>query len=103
MALPIGISLILAAALTVAGPVSSCWAQGIDLTQGGPIQITSQDGIEWRQAEQMVIAKGDAKAVRGTVTVTGDRLIAWYRRKGGANAAQPVVKGWKRKAAGYRR
>ncbi len=93
MVLTVGISLFLAAALTVAGPVSSCRAQGIDLTQGGPIQITSQDGIEWRQGEQMVIAKGDAKAVRGTVTVTGDRLIAWYRRKGGANAAQPVAAG----------
>ena len=51
-------------------------AQGIDLTQGGPIQITAQDGIDWRQAEQVVIAKGDAKAVRGNVTVTADRLLA---------------------------
>jgi len=87
------IKLILATVLTVAGPATACWAQGIDLTQGGPIQITAQDGIEWRQAEQMVIAKGDAKAVRGTVTVTGDRLIAWYRRKGGSSAAQPVAAG----------
>jgi lipopolysaccharide export system protein LptA len=62
-------------------------AQGIDFTQGGPIQITAQDGIEWRQAEQIVIARGDAKAVRGNVTVTADRLLAWYRRKGGAAGA----------------
>ena len=65
-------------------------AQGIDLTQGGPIQITSKDGIEWRQAEQVVIAKGDAKAVRGNVTVTADRLLAWYRKKANATTAQRV-------------
>ncbi len=64
-------------------PIGVAKGQGIDLTQGGPIQITAQDGIEWRQAEQVVIAKGDAKAVRGNVTVTADRLLAWYRRKGG--------------------
>ena len=69
--------------------VTHAGAQGIDLTQGGPIQITSRDGMEWRQAEQEVIANGDAKAVRGGTTVTGDRLIAWYRHKGPPGAAQP--------------
>jgi lipopolysaccharide export system protein LptA len=68
-------------------------AQGIDLTQGGPIQITAQNGIEWRQTEQVVIAKGDAKAVRGAVTVTADQLIAWYRRKAGAGPNQPPAGG----------
>jgi lipopolysaccharide export system protein LptA len=71
--------------------ISEARAQGIDLTQGGPIQITAQDGIEWRQADQVVIAKGDAKAVRGNVTVTADRLLAWYRRKGGDPAAGQAV------------
>jgi lipopolysaccharide export system protein LptA len=59
-------------------------AQPIDLSHGGPISITSVDGIEWRQADHEVIARGDAKAVRGNVTVTADRLIAWYRKKAGA-------------------
>ncbi|MCL2427635.1 MAG: LptA/OstA family protein [Alphaproteobacteria bacterium] len=41
----------------------------------------------------MVIARGNARAVRGNVTVTGDRLIAHYRKKAnppapGANAQQ---------------
>ena len=66
-------------------PLLGCgpaFGQGIDLTQGGPIQVTARDGLEWRQAEQMVTAKGDAKAVRANATVTADRLIAWYRRKG---------------------
>ena len=56
-------------------------AQGIDMTKGGPIEVTSRDGMEWRQNEQVIIAKGDAKAVRGAVTVTADELIAHYRKK----------------------
>lgn len=57
------------------------FAQQLDLTHGGPIDITASEGIEWRQAEQQVIARGDAKAIRGNVTVTADRLTAWYRKK----------------------
>jgi lipopolysaccharide export system protein LptA len=63
--------------------------QQLDLSHGGPIDITARDGIEWRQAEREVIASGDARAVRDKVTVTADRLIAWYRRKAGADATQP--------------
>lgn len=80
-----------AAALAVAalpiqiGPVR---AQQLDLTHGGPIDITARDGIEWRQVEQQVIARGDARAIRGNVTVTADRLTAWYRKK---NAGTPAV------------
>jgi lipopolysaccharide export system protein LptA len=53
--------------------------QGIDLSQGGPVDITATDGIEWRQAEQVVIARGNARAVRGNVAVDADRLLARYR------------------------
>lgn len=62
-------------------------AQPLDLTHGGPITITARDGIEWRQAEQEVIARGQAVAVRGNVTVTADRLIAFYRKKAPAPGA----------------
>ncbi|GAC1343260.1 MAG: hypothetical protein NVSMB18_18700 [Acetobacteraceae bacterium] len=64
-------------------------AQGLDLSKGGPIEVTSRDGIEWRQNEQVVIARGDARAVRGDVTVIADTLIAHYRRKAGG--ATPAV------------
>ena len=57
------------------------WAQGIDMSKGGPIEVTASDGIEWRQNEQVVIARGDARAVRGDVTVMADTLIAHYRKK----------------------
>jgi lipopolysaccharide export system protein LptA len=52
-----------------------------------PIQITASQGIEWRQADQEVIATGNAKAVRGGVTVTADQLIAHYRKKTGSTTA----------------
>ncbi len=66
-------------------------AQAIDFSKGGPIEVTSSDGMEWRQNEQMVIARGNARAVRGDVTVTADRLTARYRRKAGAAAATPAA------------
>ncbi|HVY15099.1 MAG TPA: LptA/OstA family protein [Rhodopila sp.] len=68
-----------AAGLTGAARPAS--AQQLDLTHGGPIAVTAQDGIEWRQADHEVIARGDAVAKRGNVTVTADRLTAWYRKK----------------------
>ena len=84
--------LILAAALA-RSPAAT--AQGLDLSQGGAIDVTSRDGMEWRQNEQMVIARGDARAVRGTVTVTADVLIARYRKKapvpGSAPPATPAA------------
>jgi lipopolysaccharide export system protein LptA len=76
-------------ALSVAAPRPAS-AQAINMTQGGPITVTSQGGIEWRQQQQEVIANQDAKAVRGTVTVTADQLIAHYRKKA-ATPGQPAA------------
>ena len=81
---------ILLAALALAAPV--VLAQGLDLTRGGPVEVTSDDGIEWRQQEQVVIARGNARAVRAGVTLDSDRLIARYRpRSGAAPAATPAA------------
>ena len=76
----------------------TAYAQALDLSHGGPIAITANNGIEWRQAEREVIASGDAKAVRGDTTVTATRLIAWYRNKSEAagkqdQAAKPAQAG----------
>ena len=70
--------------LCASAPTQAAFAQAIDMTQGGPITVTSQGGIEWRQLQQEVIAEQDAKAVRGNVTVTADQLIAHYRKKSAA-------------------
>nr|WP_294526786.1 LptA/OstA family protein [uncultured Rhodopila sp.] len=82
--------------LTLAAAILLCLAtpvraQQLDLSHGGPIDITSRDGIEWRQAEREVIARGDARAIRNNVTVTADRLTAWYRKKGENGAAPAPV------------
>ena len=66
-------------------------AQQLDLTHGGSIDITATDGLEWRQNEQQVIARGDARATRGAVTVNADRLTAWYRKKAPTAAAQKTA------------
>jgi lipopolysaccharide export system protein LptA len=77
------------AALAAASPAV---AQNLDL--GGqpgaapqPIQITASQGIQWQQSAQTVTAIGNAKAVRGAVTVQADQLVAHYRKKAGAPGA----------------
>lgn len=44
-----------------------------------PIEVTADQGIELQQDAKRVIARGNAKAVQGDVTVTSDELIADYR------------------------
>ncbi len=96
--MPLMLLLVLLLPLLVAALMpATAHAQALDLSRGGPIAITAEDGIEWRQVEQQVIARGKARAVRENVTVTADRLIAWYRKKGttgaptGATAIKPPI------------
>ncbi len=56
-------------------------AQSIDMSGSGPVDVTARDGFEWHENDQMVIATGDARAVRNNVTVLADRLVARYRKK----------------------
>lgn len=97
----------LAALLALAAPAAAP-AQGIDLSQGGPVEISADNGIEWRQAEQVVIARGNARAVKEGVTVDAERLLARYRqppgRQGATPAAEPGLGGggeiWRLEAEG---
>ena len=73
------------AALCVATGVAH--AQPIDMSHGGPITVTARDGMDWRQNDQEVVARGDAVAIRDNVTVTADVLIAHYRKKASATSA----------------
>jgi len=65
-------------------------AQPIDLSRGGQIEVTAAGGFEWRDQEQKVIATGDARATRGTVTVLADKLTALYRKRNAAPGAAPA-------------
>lgn len=65
--------------LASAGTVN---AQGIGLPNQGtgqPIQIHAERGIEWRQNEKAYIARGNARAAQGDVTVHAEVLTAYYR------------------------
>lgn len=73
------------------GGIAPAGAQAIDLSHGGPVTVTSDGGIEWRQKSQEVIADQNAKAVRGDVTVTANQLIAHYRKKAGTGSAAPAT------------
>ena len=45
----------------------------------GPIAIEADGGIEWRQASRTFIARGNARARQGDVTIRADVLTAHYR------------------------
>lgn len=73
------------AALPVAGPALG---QGLLPGRGsGPVTIEADDGIEWRRDDRVYIASGNAKAIRGDVTVTARRLVARYRERPGVARA----------------
>ena len=84
----VGLSLLLAGA--AAGQTLGLGA-GTTGQKSLPVQISSEQGIEWRQAQHVYIARGNAKAVRGTVTVYADELRAYYRPTAKNLAAKTVA------------
>lgn len=73
-------ALLFALAAATAGPAA---AQSLNFGDGTdtPIEIFADDGIEWQQDNLVFLAKGNAKAVRGGVTVLADRLTAYYSER----------------------
>jgi lipopolysaccharide export system protein LptA len=45
----------------------------------GTLEVTSDRDLEWLQQDHAYVARGNAVAKRGTVTLMGDTLIAYYR------------------------
>ena len=78
----------LVAAVLLAG-WASLWAAGgaqaqsMNLGSGDdtPIEIFADNGIEWQQDNLVFLAKGNARAVRGGVTVLADQLAAFYTER----------------------
>ena len=52
---------------------------GFGLNNTDPIHIEASEGIEWHKNKKLYIARGDAKARQGRVTVFADELLAHYR------------------------
>jgi lipopolysaccharide export system protein LptA len=78
----------LAAALAAAIYAPGAAAQGLPIPGFGntgtalPLAIEADQGVEWRQNEQVYIARGNATAKRGDTTVRADTLSAHYRKTG---------------------
>jgi len=68
------------AALAGAPPPAA--AQGFALSRASEqqIQVYADNGIEWDSNESRVVARGNAHAVRGTMTIDADMLTAHYRK-----------------------
>ena len=72
---------ILAGILALIAPARVGLAQGLNFggDSGKPIEIFADNGIEWQQENLIFLARGNARAVRGPVTVFADELRAYYR------------------------
>jgi lipopolysaccharide export system protein LptA len=72
-------------------------AQGLGALEGGdrPLEINADEGIEWRRDDKVYVARGNARAARGNVSVTADVLTAHYRQ--GAQGATEI---WRIEAEG---
>jgi lipopolysaccharide export system protein LptA len=56
--------------------------QGLTGLKGGnqPLEINAEEGIEWRRDEQLYIARGNAEAIRGELTLYADVMTAHYSK-----------------------
>ena len=70
--------------LSLCVPFGPTAAQGLGGLQSGdqPLEINAEDGIEWRRDEQLYIARGNAEAIRGEITVYADVMTAHYKKTG---------------------
>ena len=72
---------LLAAMLVTSAPAVAQTLVGAGTPSGNtavPVQIAASQGIDWSQKTHTVTAIGNAKVVRGDVTITADELIAHY-------------------------
>jgi lipopolysaccharide export system protein LptA len=68
------------AAAPVAVPPAAAAPAASGLVGGGtPIEITADEGLEWHQDAKAYVARGNAVAVRGQMTLKGAVLTAFYR------------------------
>ncbi len=76
---PFATALIATLASLLAVTAGNAQSLGFGRDNSDPIQIEANDGIEWQRTNQLYIARGDARAIQGGVTVEADELIAYYR------------------------
>jgi len=72
------VALALGVAMLQAGSAMA-QAPGAGSGEGLPIAVDADQAIEWHQEQKAYVARGNAVAKRGDVTITGDTLVAYYR------------------------
>src|SRR5699024_10977058 len=78
-AMSVGSRYLLAGLLAALLLSSEAFAQASS-SDGGALEITADEGIEWQRDEQVYLARGNAIARRDDLTVRADVLVAHYRR-----------------------
>jgi lipopolysaccharide export system protein LptA len=78
---------VITAMLIAAGALSAPQAAraqsvGLESKSKEPVTIEADEGIEWHQQEKIYLARGNARATRGDVTVRAQMLTAHYREVG---------------------
>ncbi|MFB3149297.1 MAG: LptA/OstA family protein [Alphaproteobacteria bacterium] len=69
-----------APALAAADKAKGAEPASIPIQSDKPIEIYAHEGIEWDQNSETYIARGNARAVQGDVTIYGSVLTAKYRK-----------------------
>jgi len=76
----LGAFLAAAPALAAADKAKGTEPETIPIQSDKPIEIYAHEGIEWDQNSETYIARGNARAVQGDVTIYGSVLTAKYRK-----------------------
>ena len=72
-------TLALLCSLLLAAPAAAQGLKGLK-SSDQPLEINAEDGIEWRRNEQLYIARGNAEAIRGELTLYADVMTAHYSK-----------------------
>jgi len=82
-----------AAVIGLSGTVKDAAANPLGLAQNGSggLEVESDNGIEWRRNEQVLIARGNAVAKRGGSRVDADELQALYRDRDGNSEIYRII------------
>ncbi len=62
-----------------------------DTGSDDPIEITADGALEWRRAENMYVARNNAKVVQAGTTLTADYIEAHYDEGGNSSAITKII------------
>ncbi len=86
---PMTVAALAAAALALLPGRTDCAAAQ---TPSEPVEITAQDGLEWRQNEKALIAEGNVVLTRGAVKLEAESVSAYYRDSTASDDRQEVYR-----------